>query len=42
MNELPIEIECFLIKYGFLEAKKQNDPQPTGWIPTYKGEQPPF
>jgi hypothetical protein len=35
-DELPIELECFLLKYGFLE------PKPSGWIPSYPGEDPPF
>lgn len=53
MNELPIEIECFLLTQGFFKAGqepgKQSTPgskpvqvQPTGWMPSHKGEDPPF
>lgn len=52
-DELPIELECFLIRYGFFEntkSKGKNTPvfiaEPVeeykAWTPSYPGEDPPF
>jgi hypothetical protein len=58
MEQLPIQLECFLMTYGFFENDKapgshlhaqvkhpkivSRDPKPTGWTPSFKGEEPPF
>lgn len=57
MEELPIQIECFLITWGFFENDKmpgahlhapvhtpveKGYPKPTGWMPSFEGEDPPF
>lgn len=59
MEDLPIQLECFLMTYGFFENDKApgshlhavikhpepvvyGAPKPTGWVPSFKGEEPPF
>jgi hypothetical protein len=51
-EQLPIELECFLLKHGFFEidqvpgvrsqvpVKRQQESQ--GWKPAYEGDDPPF
>lgn len=47
-QQLPIELECFLLKYGFFELdsihteSKVIQMKPTGWTPSYENEEPPF
>ena len=53
-DELPIELECFLIRYGFFESTKSKgsnapvfiaEPKEEpykAWTPSYAGEDPPF
>ena len=52
-QELPIELECWLIRHGILESEyapiarpqprkpKGNTPNPA-WIPEFAGQEPPF
>lgn len=57
MEDLPIQLECFLMTYGFFENDKapgshlhaqvkhptpKPEIQSVGWMPSFKGEEPPF
>ena len=57
MEQLPIQLDCFLMTWGFFENDKmpgaelhapghtpaeKGYPKPSGWMPSFKGEEPPF
>ena len=44
-EELPIELECWLIRHGIVKAEPQSGHAPIYMIeeePSYEGEEPPF
>ena len=51
-EELPIELECWLIRHGIVKAEPQSNHAPIyiedkeppfeAWKPSYQGEEPPF
>lgn len=57
MEQLPIQLDCFLMTWGFFENDKmpgaelhapvhtpveKGYPKPSGWMPSFRGEDPPF